>query len=125
MDHGLGLLRLGHVYLSVDISNMYIHNILILLMEEIPPVDMANIPLFTGFYTSQLGGVGFLPSTVSTTDTMCSKGQCEYPLESTCPSIYSLNEANVQNSNTSFIFSVFNIHIWSILVKPVGKNSLK
>ncbi len=53
------------------------------------------------------------------------KDNVNTPLESTCPSIYSLNEANVQNSNTSFIFSVFSIHIWSILVKPVGKNSLK
>jgi len=32
-------------------------------MEEDPaPVDMLDIPLFTGFYTP--GGAGFLPSTV-------------------------------------------------------------
>lgn len=49
---------------------------------------------------------------ISTTDTVCSKGQCEYPLESTCPSIYSLNETNVQHSNISMIFGVFSLHIW-------------
>ena len=60
---------------------------------------------------------------ISTTDTMRSKGQCEYTLESTCPSIYSLIETNVQHSNISFIFGVFSLHIW--LKKHTHINSLK
>ena len=62
---------IGVVHVSQSpVSNLYYFFggtfVLVLLMEKNPaPVDMVNIPLFTGFHTCQVIVWYFLPSTVS------------------------------------------------------------